>query len=99
VLFRVFGCAAGPIGVAAAKPSSYGIRPSSRVPGSLKYRPDGLGVPALSSAISSALRFSLNELQPVTVRFQSNPLFEFHVPPESFSTHPSRLASASPLLS
>jgi hypothetical protein len=58
-----------------------------------------LGVPALPSAFSSALRFSLNKRQPVTVRFQSSPLFEFHVPPESFPTHPSRLAETSPLLS
>jgi len=99
VLFRVFGYAVGFFGVATGKPSSCGIRYSFRVSGSWKYGPDGLGVPALPLAFSSALRFSFPELQPVTIRFQPSPLVEFHVPPESFPAQPSRLTAVSPPLS
>jgi hypothetical protein len=98
VPFRVFSLTARSAGVTASD-RPLGIGCSSRVLGPLKQRPHWLSVATLPLAVSSAVWLFLSGLRRAPFSVQSNPLFEFGLPPEYYPTRPSRPAAAGQLLS
>jgi hypothetical protein len=85
--------------VAADELSSCGIGCSFRVSDRKRYRPYWLDAPALSLALTSTVRFSLNRLRWSQLSGQPSPLREFRLPPEFCPANPSRSAATDQLLS
>jgi hypothetical protein len=81
------------------RPSSYGVRRSSRVFVLRRYRPYGFDDPDVPLAVSPALRSSRSRLPRSPFSDRMHPLFEFRAPLESYPASPSRSAAAIRLLS
>jgi len=96
--FRVFGLTAQPW-VSPPRVVLLGLATRSELLASCGTAPMWLSDPTLPLAVSSAARSSRKKRRWSRLSVQSNPLFEFRLPIESYPVKPSQSAAADRLLS